>query len=446
MSSLWSVRRRSHPRIFISYRRRGEGAGYGGRIADKLVEHFGAEQCFRDVVSIESGVDFVQAIHEAVGACEVLIAVIGPDWTTQTNEKGRRRLDDPRDFVRLEVVAALERGIRVIPVLVGGAEMPAEGELPQVLEALSRRQAHEVTDSRWDYDAGRLVQSIELIGIRPRVQRTRSLPARKLKLAAGIAALGATATLSAAILSKNWNDWNPPLPDGKFSAIPSNADEVNSSRPEPEPKPANEAPREVKTAGVEPSKRARPMPVQKEEVRKTGDGYFYSSVKQWGSGAPELKGDIVDNMNRMLSAISKMNEDSADPGKAAGVVAPAKLTGLPVADRFDGFRGTIHVTWQHEGVQHSAVVVSHGKYGTARVRLMLPGFGPVDAEQDLTLLLNDDGAFYVGSNARVPGTSLPHPAYTPDIFRVGRRPNGTWEITEVGTSWDHFDQAIATVN
>src|SRR5262249_25968863 len=80
--------KRNQPKIFISYRRHGEGAGYGGRIADKLVEHFGPEQCFRDVEDIESGVDFVTTIEQAVGGCEVLIAVIGPDWITQTNDKG----------------------------------------------------------------------------------------------------------------------------------------------------------------------------------------------------------------------------------------------------------------------------------------------------------------------------------------------------------------------
>ncbi len=154
------------PRIFISYRRRGEGAGYGGRIADRLVEHFGVGQCFRDVDDIESGVDFVKTIQEAVGACEVLIAVIGPDWITQTDVRGNRRLDDPRDFVRLEIAAALQRDIRVIPVLVGGADIPTEQELPDVLSALSRRQVHELTDTRWEYDVTKLIAAIESIGIK----------------------------------------------------------------------------------------------------------------------------------------------------------------------------------------------------------------------------------------------------------------------------------------
>ena len=166
VAAMLSLGRAPRPRIFISYRRHGEGAGYGGRLADKLVERFGSEQVFRDVDDIESGVDFVQAIEDAVGGCEVLLAVIGPDWITQTNQKGRRRLDDPRDFVRLEVAAALERNIRVIPVLVGGAAMPGANELPEVLEPLARRQALELTDTRWDYDVGRLLTTIESAGIK----------------------------------------------------------------------------------------------------------------------------------------------------------------------------------------------------------------------------------------------------------------------------------------
>jgi len=167
LSNILPFGRRRYPRIFVSYRRHGEGAGYGGRLADKLVEHFGANQCFRDVEDIESGVDFVQTITDAVGTCEVLIAVIGPDWTTQTGEKGKPRLEDPQDFVRIEVAAALERNIRVIPVLVGGAPMPKAKELPEVLEGMSRRQAHELSDTRWVYDVGELLKAIESIGILP---------------------------------------------------------------------------------------------------------------------------------------------------------------------------------------------------------------------------------------------------------------------------------------
>src|SRR5688572_19627389 len=128
--------------IFISYRR-DDSAGYAGRLYDRLVTHFGAERVFMDVEGIEPGVDFVNAIEEAVGSCRVLIVIIGDEWISTTDIAGRRRLDDPNDFVRLETSAALKRGIRVVPVLVDGSAMPRVDQLPEELHALTRRQAVE---------------------------------------------------------------------------------------------------------------------------------------------------------------------------------------------------------------------------------------------------------------------------------------------------------------
>jgi hypothetical protein len=106
--------------IFISYRRADE-PGYAGRIADRLRTEFG-ESTFIDVESLEPGTDFVERIEQAVGAVDVLVAVIGRDWAP-TDPSGRPRLDDPNDFVRLEIGSALRRDIRVIPVLVRGAAL-----------------------------------------------------------------------------------------------------------------------------------------------------------------------------------------------------------------------------------------------------------------------------------------------------------------------------------
>lgn len=183
------IRRGNRFRIFISYRRQGEGAGYAGRLADKLLQEFGEDQCFRDIDDIEAGVDFVQSINEAVGTCEVLITVIGRDWVSMTDGRGNLRLEDPNDFVRLEIAAALSRNVRVIPVLVGGAEMPSAEQLPDALEPLSRRQAHEITDTRWDFDVGRLLDSIEAAGVR-RLAQKRSVSLRRVgSFAAAVAGL-----------------------------------------------------------------------------------------------------------------------------------------------------------------------------------------------------------------------------------------------------------------
>ncbi len=147
-------------RIFISYRR--EDAAYpAGWLFDRLVDHFGTGQVFKDVDSIQPGDDFVEEITAAVGSCAVLLAVIGPRWLTVTGEEGQRRLDDPADFVRLEIEAAFGRDVRVIPVLVDGARMPRIAELPTTLAQLARRQALELSPSRFGSDTTRLLGVLE---------------------------------------------------------------------------------------------------------------------------------------------------------------------------------------------------------------------------------------------------------------------------------------------
>lgn len=148
--------------IFISYRRQ-DSQGSAGRLADTLKAQFANNQIFRDIETIEPGVDFVEAIERALGSCVVLLAVIGPRWLSATDKNGRRRLDDPNDYTRVEIAAALQRKVRVIPVLVDGAAMPDAEELPDDLKTLARRQASELSDKRWDFDVRQLVQTIEKI-------------------------------------------------------------------------------------------------------------------------------------------------------------------------------------------------------------------------------------------------------------------------------------------
>lgn len=150
--------RENPSKIFISYRR-SESAAYAGRLSDQLRVYFGSQIIFIDVESIEPGRDFVEAIEDAVSSCKILLVVIGRQWLTCANERGRR-LDDPKDFVRLEISAALKRNIRVIPVLVQGATMPREEDLPDEIIPLARRQAWEVSDIRWNQDVGRLIEKI----------------------------------------------------------------------------------------------------------------------------------------------------------------------------------------------------------------------------------------------------------------------------------------------
>jgi DNA-binding beta-propeller fold protein YncE len=146
-------------RIFISYRH-ADSAGYAGRLYDRLKLRYGDEQIFMDL-EMDYGIDFVERIDAAVSSCAVMLVMIGPGWLNARDEAEKRRLDDSDDFVRIEVSSALVRSTRVIPILVGDATMPGNDELPPELKALARRNALELSDSRWEYDVGRLVQTVD---------------------------------------------------------------------------------------------------------------------------------------------------------------------------------------------------------------------------------------------------------------------------------------------
>lgn len=148
------------PGIFISYRRQ-DSQSAAGRLADHLRDHLPTVRIFRDVETIEPGVDFVEAIDRALRSCGILLAVIGPRWLNVVDSAGRRRLEDPDDFICLEIASALgNSAVRVIPVLVEGAEMPTGEQLPDDLKALARRNAIELTDKRWEFDVSKLLETV----------------------------------------------------------------------------------------------------------------------------------------------------------------------------------------------------------------------------------------------------------------------------------------------
>jgi uncharacterized membrane protein YhaH (DUF805 family) len=147
-------------RIFINYRR-GDDQAAAGRLYDRLLQHFDREQLFMDVDAIEPGVDFVKSLDEQVAACIAFIAVIGPRWLNARNNDGNPRLDNPTDYVRVEIESALKRDIRVIPVLVDGASMPRPSDLPPSLQALARRNAVEIAHHRFAADCDDLARRIK---------------------------------------------------------------------------------------------------------------------------------------------------------------------------------------------------------------------------------------------------------------------------------------------
>jgi hypothetical protein len=131
------------PVVFISYRRADSG-DVTGRIHDRLAASLGAEQVFTDVDSIPLGVDFREHVSGILGRTDCMLAVVGCDWLTAADAAGKRRLDDPADLVRIEIETALARGVPVIPLLVGGAQMPTEADLPASLRGLAFRNGMSV--------------------------------------------------------------------------------------------------------------------------------------------------------------------------------------------------------------------------------------------------------------------------------------------------------------
>ncbi len=146
-------------KIFINYRR-GDDAGHTGRLFDRLQDVFPSEQLFLDVDNIAPGLDFVRVLNERVAECDIVLAVIGKGWMDARDAGGNRRLDDPDDFVRIEIASALEQGKRVIPVLVGEAQMPHPEDLPEALRPLVRRNAVRLTHERFRADTQGLIKAI----------------------------------------------------------------------------------------------------------------------------------------------------------------------------------------------------------------------------------------------------------------------------------------------
>jgi len=138
-------------RIFISYRR-SDTAGHAGRLYDHLKNYFGSERVFFDVDTIPAGTDFAQKINNELDQSQVVLVLIGKGWLEVKDAAGNRRLDDPHDYVRMEVETALSKNVRVIPVLLQGAEMPSAKALPEALYDFSRRNAIRLDDDQWNSD------------------------------------------------------------------------------------------------------------------------------------------------------------------------------------------------------------------------------------------------------------------------------------------------------
>jgi CHASE2 domain-containing sensor protein len=162
--------------FFISYRRE-QSSWPAGVLKNELAERFGAERVFMDSESLHAGEQWPRRIEEAVKSCSVLLALIGPEWTNARDREGKRRLDDPRDFVRLEIETALRaEGVAVVPVLLDGAKMPRVDELPGSLQPLADRQAVALSAAGWNAELDRLLESIRDGRVRDYLSRERAAP------------------------------------------------------------------------------------------------------------------------------------------------------------------------------------------------------------------------------------------------------------------------------
>jgi hypothetical protein len=179
--------------VFVSYRR-DDSRDIAGRIVDRLRQEYSTDQLFLDIDAIPAGTNFDAVLADRLKSCDVLLALIGPHWLTATDASGQRRLDSPTDYVRREIAAALQRDdVRVIPLLVSGAEMPRREDLPDDLKPIVGRQNYHLRYERFNADVDDLVAQLITV-VRPAGRR------RYLRWAIP---LGLAVALTAAVLILN---------------------------------------------------------------------------------------------------------------------------------------------------------------------------------------------------------------------------------------------------
>lgn len=161
-------------KIFISYRR-DDSASYAGRVHDRLMHEFGRDFLFMDVDAIPLGANFTQVLDEEVSKCDVLLAIIGPRWVDAKDDTGQLRLDNPQDFVKIEIATALKRRVTVIPILLDGTRMPKASELPVDLRDLAHFNALDVRHASFHSDMEKLIRALRRSGVQ--MQRPVSAPA-----------------------------------------------------------------------------------------------------------------------------------------------------------------------------------------------------------------------------------------------------------------------------
>ena len=248
--------------IFISYRRQ-DTAAYAGRIYDRLSAKYGEHNVFMDIDRIEPGQDFVDAINHSVAEAGVLLVLIGREWIKMTDKSGLPRLDNPEDFVRLEILAGLEQKTVIIPVLLADAEMPSAKLLPAPLQPFARRNAIEISDSRFHSDVDRLIEAIEKIfnpqratvpPIRPEQRNQSSTPFSNVSSRPNMGFIAAAVAAVALIVAGIWWFTTGGEQETSFQAEPyiqsppSPKSAENSPRQDPRQSPVQQGPSQTSPA------------------------------------------------------------------------------------------------------------------------------------------------------------------------------------------------------
>ena len=221
--------------IFINYRR-DDAPGVAGRLYDHLAKSFSRRDLFIDVDAIKPGLDFVKQLDTQVSQCDVLLALIGPHWLKAEDEQGAQRLQGDRDYVRIEIAVALKRDIPVIPVLINGADMPVEAQLPEDLKSLSRRHALELRHTRFAADADAIAAALK-----------DALPKRKSRWPYMAAATCLAASIGLGSALYLWRGSTPPDNPVKVPPAPAAADN-SASQPAGQTLTLDEAKRKIAEA------------------------------------------------------------------------------------------------------------------------------------------------------------------------------------------------------
>jgi hypothetical protein len=268
--------------IFISYRRE-DTEGFARGLFQSLEGAFGSDHVFMDVEAIGLGVDFVEAIDKSLAGCGALLVLIGKDWVNCTDSAGRRRLDDPQDFVRMEVAKALEQNVRVIPVLVKGARMPAPEDLPESLRSVTRRQALELRHERWSQDVAHLASALEqMLGLTrldrpapsPPMPPSSAQPKKSGRgMAMGLGAVAVVVILAAAGYLLIPKSPAPPVVVNTESAVQPEADKGSSPTPvsiDPSEKGEVSGSEDAASPQPEPKSTPQAMPRVQKTIDLTG--------------------------------------------------------------------------------------------------------------------------------------------------------------------------------